>query len=166
MLELSALATQLVVQSPMMLVLLAGLVLVVVRRRNRPGRPFSLAVAGIGMLLIGTLMTSAWQIAVPWIITDRHLSASQFGPISIGVGALLGVWHAGGIGLLLGAAVSRGRTATAAPTPPAPAPASAPPAGFAPGGVATFGAGPGGAPAGGVGSGGIPPAAGHGPGAR
>jgi hypothetical protein len=97
---------QLVVQLPVVLVLVVGLILVAVRGRRLSGRARSLGFAGIGLLLLGALMSAAWSIAIPSIVLDNHLTSREYGPLSAGVGTLLGIWHAAGLALLIGAVVS------------------------------------------------------------
>ena len=107
MLDSGAVVGQLVVQLPVVLVLLVGLILVGVRGRHLSRRARSLGYAGIGLLLLGALMSAAWSIAIPSIVLENHLTSREYGPLSAGVGTLLGIWHAAGLALLVGAAVSR-----------------------------------------------------------
>jgi hypothetical protein len=125
--QLESLVAQLCVQLPMVLVLVAGVVLIILRGVRVSGRARSLAIAGIGMLLLNVLMSAAWALAIPWILEHNRLASNEFNPISIGVGTLLSAWRAAGVGLLIGAALFRGGR-PAAVTPAAGWPSAPPPA--------------------------------------
>ncbi|MCI4062416.1 hypothetical protein MRQ36_07505 [Micromonospora sp. R77] len=104
---------QLLTQLPTLLVLAAGLVLALANRRL-PRGPRGLLLAGLAVLLLGTLLSLGWLLALPRLVQSG--GAAQFTRLSMIVGPLLALVHPLGLGLVVAAALT-GRTT--APSPPA-----------------------------------------------
>lgn len=101
-------------QLPTLLVLLVGMILVGTARGRLPGRPRALALAGIGLLLLGVLLNILWALVFSRLVREGW-TAREIGALGVGVSALLSVWHATGLGLVIGAVLA-GRHATDSPT--------------------------------------------------
>ncbi|MBO4209305.1 hypothetical protein [Micromonospora echinofusca] len=103
---------------PTLLVLLAGLILVGTARGRLPGRSGTLALAGMGVLLLGALLSIGWALLFTQLIR-QDWTARNLGLVTTGAGVLLSIWHATGLGLLV-AAVLAGRRAGQSPVGPPP----------------------------------------------
>jgi hypothetical protein len=129
MFEFGVLVGQIIVQLPTLLVLVAGLVLLATRRGGLR-RSAGLAIAGCVLLLVGTVAGATWGVSIPVLVDEGTISVQEIGAISVGVGLLLSLIHAGGLALLIvavltGRRVDRvaDRIPDPAPQPPAVAPA-------------------------------------------
>ncbi|MDW5322234.1 hypothetical protein [Plantactinospora sp. KLBMP9567] len=96
-----------VVQVPVLLVLVAGLILVAARRDRLSRLARGLAVAGCGVLLIGVLANVAWLASIPTLLRAGQ-SAAEFGVISAAVALVLNLCQAVGLGLLIGGVLTGG----------------------------------------------------------
>jgi hypothetical protein len=110
--DLSFFFGQAVVHAPVVLVLVAGVILLASAGARLPGRSRSLALAGVVVLLVGVLLGLAWSMALPWLVGSQ-LSTQEWGVASFVVNLLLTLWQAVGLGLLLGAVLTRSRAAGA-----------------------------------------------------
>ncbi|MGI5150055.1 hypothetical protein ACQEVC_27545 [Plantactinospora sp. CA-294935] len=96
-----------VMQVPVLLVLVVGLILVAARRDRLSRLAKGLAVAGCGVLLIGVLANVAWLALIPTLLrTDP--SATEFGVINAGIALVLNLCQAVGLGLLIGGVLAGG----------------------------------------------------------
>ncbi|MEH1013887.1 hypothetical protein V6U90_12365 [Micromonospora sp. CPCC 206060] len=98
---------------PTLLVLLVGLILVGTARGRLPGRSGTLALAGMGVLVLGDLLSIGWAVLFTQLVR-QDWTARELGLAGSGVGVLLSLWHATGLGLLV-AAVLAGRRAVPPP---------------------------------------------------
>ncbi|MEN3609022.1 hypothetical protein AAH979_05670 [Plantactinospora sp. ZYX-F-223] len=96
-----------VVQVPIVLVLVVGLILLAARRDRLSRLAKGLAVAGCGVLLFGVLANVAWLASIPTLLRADH-SAAEFGIISAGVALMLNLCQAVGLGLLIGGLLAGG----------------------------------------------------------
>ena len=94
-------------QLPMLAVLIAGFVLVSTRRARIGARSATLALAGLGLLTFDLVLQSIWNVLFPRLVASLDLRAASFGLASFGVGLILALLTAIGIGLLIAALVSR-----------------------------------------------------------
>lgn len=97
--ELGLLAGVGLVQLPVIVVTLAGIVLVALRWQSLR-RSAGLAVAGCSLLFVGTIVNMAWVLGAPELY-QRGSSATSFGVAAFAVGMLLSLIHAAGIALLV-----------------------------------------------------------------
>ncbi|MBU2661946.1 hypothetical protein KOI35_00350 [Actinoplanes bogorensis] len=112
MIALSSYLGFFVVQIPVVVVLVAGLVMLSAPQRRLPGRSQTLARAGLIVLLAETVASLAWNITFTQIVARSGWTATQFGLISSIVGLMLAVFFAVGLGLLVaGFATVRSETA-------------------------------------------------------
>ncbi|MEO3926713.1 hypothetical protein ABGB07_23010 [Micromonosporaceae bacterium B7E4] len=96
-----------VMQIPVLLVLVVGLILVAARRDRLSRLAKGLTVAGCGVLLIGILANVAWLALIPTLLrTDP--STTEFGVINAGVALVLNLCQAVGLGLLIGGVLAGG----------------------------------------------------------
>ncbi|MEV5763749.1 hypothetical protein AB0L34_04130 [Micromonospora sp. NPDC052213] len=138
---LGHLATTLATQAPTMLVLLVGLVLTVAAGRRLPRRPRLLALFGLGVLLVSSVLTLAWILLAPGLIDGSfgYSDGADFGwrefqVVNTAYSVVMAVAYPLGLGLVI-AAVLAGRRATGTaaapsggwpPAGPAPTPGPAP----------------------------------------
>ncbi|SCL66552.1 hypothetical protein GA0070606_4353 [Micromonospora citrea] len=132
--DLGYVATVGAVQVPTVLVLLVGLVLTATAGRRLPRRPRLLALFGLGVLLVTSVLNLAWVVLLPRLI-HADFGWSEFQAVSTTYSGVVALAYPVGTGLLI-AAVLAGRRATGAtagpsggwpPGPPAP-PLAGPPA--------------------------------------
>ncbi|MGW4500002.1 hypothetical protein ACWENR_15495 [Micromonospora sp. NPDC004336] len=125
--DLEYVATAGAVQVPTVLVLLVGLVLTATAGRRLPRRPRLLALFGMGVLLVTSVLNLAWVVLLPQLVR-ADFGWSEFQAVSLAYNGLLALTYPVGTGLLI-AAVLAGRRATGAaagpsggwsPGPPAP----------------------------------------------
>ncbi|WP_213456709.1 hypothetical protein [Rhizomonospora bruguierae] len=122
---MGALLGQFVTQLPLLIVLVVGGVLLLTRRERLSRRSGTLGLTGLGVLLIGLLGNVLWMSALPQFY--RRLG-NGYAALTI-MSLLLALVHTAGIGLLIGAIITNGRSA-GTPGPGAPGqylPPSAPP---------------------------------------
>ncbi|MFI5889055.1 hypothetical protein ACIA5D_02930 [Actinoplanes sp. NPDC051513] len=128
-----------VVQLPVLAVLVVGLILLATQGARLPRRSLQLARAGLVVMLAESFGSIAWSVLLPQIISrlDYEVGWTRtYGLISAGVGLVLALLFATGIGLLIGAVL-----AARQPGPPpfgqsgSPPPSWAPPGSLPPGSV-------------------------------
>ncbi|MER5702639.1 hypothetical protein ABT023_11935 [Micromonospora sp. NPDC002296] len=103
-------ATQVAAQLPTLLVLVAGLTLAIVFRDRLGRRSRLLLVSGVVVLLVGTLVSLAWLLALPRLYGSGGASMSvvTVARLNTGVSLVLALLHPAGLGLVI-AAVLTGR---------------------------------------------------------
>ena len=114
----------------MLAVLVTGIVLVL-RGRGRIGaRRAAFVLAGLAALALDLVLSTAWLVVAPTLITQLDVRASAFGVYYAVINFFLAALTAAGVGLLVAAALTTGRPpggpepqATADPPPPGPSPA-------------------------------------------
>ncbi|ROP32309.1 hypothetical protein EDD30_5247 [Couchioplanes caeruleus] len=104
---------------PLLAVLVAGLVVVSVRRAHLGPRSVMFARLGLGLLLASQLLNMVWLAVFPHVV-ESMAARSSYTMVSASVGIVLSLLLAAGVGLLVTAVVTR-------------APASAPGVPAAPG---------------------------------
>ena len=116
MLEFEYVATTAAFQAPTVLVLLVGLVLAATAGRRLPRKPRLLALSGLGVLLVGTVLGVAWTLLLPRLF-DSGWGRSNFQLLNLAYGGVLALAYPLGTGLLI-AAVLAGRRAGGAEAGP------------------------------------------------
>ncbi len=99
-------------QLPLLAVVIGGFVLVGVHRHRIGARSALLARFGLGLLAADLVAQIIWTATFAELIASLDLDHTRFGMLSFGVGLLLTLLLATGVGLLIAAIVTR----------PAPAP--------------------------------------------
>jgi hypothetical protein len=99
-------AGQLVVQLPVVVVLVVALVLVAGRRRSIGSRRAHLAIAGLIAIAVDVVLSMAWSVLVPTLVTEFGLRITRVGLFSAVAGFALAAIMAGGIGLLIAAVIT------------------------------------------------------------
>ena len=107
MVEFGMLAGQLVINLPLAAVLVAGLVVLLMRRATLPRRAVTCGVAGLAVLAAAVLGGVLWSLAFPALVTSDVVEIRSFGFLSAVVGFVLAAVQAAGVALLVAAALTR-----------------------------------------------------------
>src|SRR3712207_3137642 len=94
-------------QLPLLAVVIGGFVLVGVHRNRIGARSALLARCGLGLLAADLVAQIIWTATFAELVASLDLDHTRFGMLSFGVGLLLTILLAAGVGLLIGAIVSR-----------------------------------------------------------
>lgn len=97
---------------PILIVLIVGVGIVFTNWSRFP-RVALLAVCGLGLELLATLLGVAYSASIPLLISQGNLTARQFAPLSVGIGLVLRLISAIAWGLVI-AAIVVGRSGDAA----------------------------------------------------
>ncbi|MER6756382.1 hypothetical protein AB0I85_00175 [Micromonospora echinofusca] len=114
--EFGYLATMAAFETPTVVVLLVGLVLVATAGQRLPRRPRMLALSGLAVLLVGALLGAAWTLLLPRVF-GSDWGRSNFQLLNLAHGGVQALAYPLGTGLLV-AAVLAGRRARGAEAGP------------------------------------------------
>ncbi|MFG1890168.1 hypothetical protein ACGFIR_20165 [Micromonospora sp. NPDC049051] len=109
-------ATTIAFRMPTVLVLLAGLVLAAAAGRRLTRGPRLLALFGLGVLLLGEVLSTAWIVLLPRVFTSDW-GRSNFQLVNLANSGLLALAYALGLGLLIAALLAGRRPGGAAAGP-------------------------------------------------
>ncbi|MER5453261.1 hypothetical protein ABT008_00580 [Micromonospora sp. NPDC002389] len=110
------LLVQVAMELPTLAVLITGGVLAASSRGRLSEAVRRLLLAGLAVLLVLTLFSTAWSVALPWVAAE---GPARFGALSLVVGVIHALLLPAGFGLLIAAALA-GRRSGPAPGPTGP----------------------------------------------
>lgn len=120
----------LVGQLPILAVLVVGLILLTQQAAALPPRSRQLGRAGLAVLLGESVAAMVWSVLLPQLIYQLGSgSVSTYGLINAGVGLVLALLSAAGVGLLIAAVLAARQPSSPPPYQPSytPPPGSVPP---------------------------------------
>ncbi|ROT33965.1 hypothetical protein [Micromonospora sp. HM5-17] len=91
---------------PELAVLVGGPILLVVWRRQLPGRAVAFAVAGCVLMLLSTVFTVVWGLLFPTIVTQYDVSYRTIGVAASALAGVTKICGAIAVGLLIAAIAS------------------------------------------------------------
>jgi hypothetical protein len=92
---------------PMLAVLVAGFVLIGMRRAHLSRRSVLMGYLGLGALVLAEVLSALWSVALPQIYASLDFTSSSFSMVSLSVNLVAALLSAVGIGLLIAAIVTR-----------------------------------------------------------
>ncbi|GAB1694135.1 hypothetical protein [Krasilnikovia sp. M28-CT-15] len=92
---------------PLLAVLVFGFARLAAHRARLGHRTTTLARAGLGVLALVMALEMVWSALFPVLLGQSYLTPTQYGVASFGVGMVLSVAGATGIGLLVAAVIAR-----------------------------------------------------------